>query len=165
MSDTRVTPLPRQCQAGAGDPLPQIAGDGSVATNDTNPAQILTQRGSQRAPRALLPTSTPAPALTTLATREALTVRTSPPTRVAQNTIDLTAIPEARGNGRQQRGANPRHLTIAELCEDLGITRSTFYDWRVKRKAPPCLKLPNGDLRIRRTDYDNWLASLEEEAA
>jgi len=54
-----------------------------------------------------------------------------------------------------------RHLTIADVCEELGISRSTFYDWRAKRKAPPCLKLPNGDLRIRRTDFEDWLTSLE----
>ncbi len=66
---------------------------------------------------------------------------------------------------RQQRTAVARHLTIADLCEELDISRSTFYDWRAKRKAPPCFKLPNGDLRIRRTDYENWIASLEEEAA
>ncbi|WP_433057076.1 helix-turn-helix transcriptional regulator [Dactylosporangium sp. CS-033363] len=58
-----------------------------------------------------------------------------------------------------------RHLTIAEVCADLGISRSTFYDWRAKRKAPPCFKLPNGDLRIRRADYESWIALLEDEAA
>jgi predicted DNA-binding transcriptional regulator AlpA len=63
-----------------------------------------------------------------------------------------------------KRKANGRHLTIAELCEELDIARSTFYDWRAKRKAPPCLKLPNGDLRIRRIDFENWLLSLEEAA-
>jgi predicted DNA-binding transcriptional regulator AlpA len=56
-------------------------------------------------------------------------------------------------------------MTITDVCEDLGISRSTFYDWRAKRKAPPCLKLPNGDLRIRRAAYETWLASLEAEAA
>ncbi len=62
--------------------------------------------------------------------------------------------------------ANRQHLTIADVCEDLGISRSTFYDWRAKRRAPRCFKLPNGDLRIRRADYEKWLASrLEEEAA
>jgi excisionase family DNA binding protein len=58
-----------------------------------------------------------------------------------------------------------RHLTIAEVCEELGITRSTFYDWRAKRKAPCCIKLPNGDLRIRRAVFDNWLASMEDKVA
>lgn len=56
------------------------------------------------------------------------------------------------------------HLTIADVCADLGITRSTFYDWRAKRKAPPCFKLPNGEIRIRRSAYEDWLATLEEAA-
>jgi excisionase family DNA binding protein len=56
------------------------------------------------------------------------------------------------------------HLTITELCAELGIARSTFYDWRAAKKAPRCIKLPNGDLRIRRTDLDNWLQSLEDAA-
>jgi excisionase family DNA binding protein len=58
-----------------------------------------------------------------------------------------------------------KHLTIAEVCEELNIARSTFYDWRAKRKAPLCIKLPNGDLRIRRSDLDSWLLSREDEAA
>ncbi len=66
---------------------------------------------------------------------------------------------------RRQRKPGGLHLTIAEFCEELGITRSTFYDWRAKRRAPRCIKLPNGELRIRRTEYDNWLSSLEEKAA
>ncbi|MBB5982811.1 helix-turn-helix domain-containing protein [Kribbella solani] len=56
------------------------------------------------------------------------------------------------------------HLTIAELCAELGVARSTFYDWRQARKAPRCIKLPNGELRIRRTDLENWLDSLQEAA-
>ncbi|MDG6106111.1 helix-turn-helix domain-containing protein [Dactylosporangium aurantiacum] len=56
-------------------------------------------------------------------------------------------------------------LTIADVCAELGVSRSTFYDWRAKRKAPPCVKLPNGDLRVRRTDLDRWLESLEDVAA
>ncbi|TCC12396.1 DNA-binding protein [Kribbella soli] len=56
------------------------------------------------------------------------------------------------------------HLTIPELCAELGIARSTFYDWRAAKKAPRCIKLPNGDIRIRRTDFDNWLQSLEDAA-
>ncbi|MEH1125047.1 helix-turn-helix transcriptional regulator [Micromonospora sp. CPCC 206061] len=64
-----------------------------------------------------------------------------------------------------KRRTTGRHLTIAEVCEELDISRSTFYDWRAKRKAPPCFKLPNGDIRIRRTAFENWLSGLEEEAA
>ncbi|WP_245750407.1 helix-turn-helix transcriptional regulator [Nocardioides terrae] len=54
-----------------------------------------------------------------------------------------------------------RHMTISDLCGELGIARSTFYDWRAKGRAPRCIKLPNGDLRIRRTEYERWLAELE----
>lgn len=57
------------------------------------------------------------------------------------------------------------HLTIAELCEELGIARSTWNDWRAKGRAPRCIKLPNGQLRIRRNDLDRWLDTCIEEAA
>ncbi|MFD8562132.1 helix-turn-helix transcriptional regulator [Streptosporangium canum] len=58
--------------------------------------------------------------------------------------------------------AKPRGtLTLAEFCEELQISRRTFYDWRVKGRAPRCLKLPNGDLRIRRADFEQWLNALE----
>ncbi|MDN5768842.1 MAG: helix-turn-helix domain-containing protein [Humibacillus sp.] len=56
------------------------------------------------------------------------------------------------------------HLSVREICDELGVARSTFYDWRAAKKAPPCIKLPNGDLRIRRADYEEWLASLEQSA-
>lgn len=69
------------------------------------------------------------------------------------------------GPKRQPSKNSRAYLTIAEVCADLDIARSTFYEWRAKRRAPRCLKLPNGDLRIRRTDYENWLSDLEEDAA
>jgi excisionase family DNA binding protein len=56
------------------------------------------------------------------------------------------------------------HLSIAELCEELGISRSTFYEWRTKRTAPRCFKLPNGELRIRRSELESWIVSREEAA-
>ena len=56
------------------------------------------------------------------------------------------------------------HMTVAEVCAELGVARSTFYDWRATHKAPRCLKLPNGDLRIKRADFDKWLESLEQSA-
>ncbi|MEU4230059.1 helix-turn-helix domain-containing protein [Nonomuraea sp. NPDC026600] len=55
-------------------------------------------------------------------------------------------------------------LTLPELCTELQISRSTFYDWRQKGRAPRCIKLPNGDLRIRRTDLDNWLNARQDAA-
>lgn len=61
--------------------------------------------------------------------------------------------------------AQPKErLTIAELCAELDIARSTFYDWRAKGKAPRCIKLPNGEIRIRRAELDRWMDGLEEVA-
>jgi excisionase family DNA binding protein len=55
-------------------------------------------------------------------------------------------------------------LTIAEICVELKISRSTFYHWRQIRKAPKCIKLPNGDVRVRRDEFDAWLETCEEAA-
>ncbi|MFF4804012.1 helix-turn-helix transcriptional regulator [Streptomyces sp. NPDC001351] len=65
-----------------------------------------------------------------------------------------TALPRSRDD----------KLTLAEICTDLKISRSTFYDWRAKGRAPRCIKLPNGDLRIRRSDYEHWLDDREDRA-
>ena len=59
-------------------------------------------------------------------------------------------------------GTRAKHLTVAETCEELGVARSTFYEWRAKGRAPRCIKLPNGDLRIRREELDRWLSEREE---
>jgi excisionase family DNA binding protein len=64
--------------------------------------------------------------------------------------------------GVENRAAQHRDkLTIAEVCADLGISRRTFYEWRAKNRAPKCITLPNGSLRIRRSEYQRWLASRE----
>ena len=55
-------------------------------------------------------------------------------------------------------------LTVAEFCAELGIARSTFNDWRAKGTGPRCIKIPNGALRIRRTELDRWLNAREEAA-
>ena len=65
---------------------------------------------------------------------------------------------------RVHQGASRTRLTIAEICVDLGISRSTFYEWRAKGRAPRCIKLPNGDIRISRAEYERWLITLEEAA-
>jgi predicted DNA-binding transcriptional regulator AlpA len=62
------------------------------------------------------------------------------------------------------RAASREKLTLAEVCAELKISRSTFYDWRAKGRAPECIRLPNGDLRIRRCDLDDWLDTCEENA-
>jgi predicted DNA-binding transcriptional regulator AlpA len=54
-------------------------------------------------------------------------------------------------------------LSVDDICADLAVARSTFHDWRAKGRAPRCTKLPNGALRIRREDYEEWLEALEED--
>ena len=63
-----------------------------------------------------------------------------------------------------RRAQRRDELTIAEVCADLGISRRTFYEWRAKNRAPKCIALPNGSLRIRRSEYQRWLAAHEEAA-
>ncbi|WP_019632687.1 helix-turn-helix transcriptional regulator [Actinomadura atramentaria] len=55
-------------------------------------------------------------------------------------------------------------LTVADICRELKIAPSTFYDWRQKRLAPPCLTLPNGQLRVVRRDLDSWLSGRRDAA-
>lgn len=53
-------------------------------------------------------------------------------------------------------------LTIAEVCAELKVSRSTFYYWRQIGKAPQCLVLPNREVRILRSDLEQWLESCVE---
>lgn len=78
-----------------------------------------------------------------------------------------TVVRPERVNGTQatQPRGTADKLTLAQLCDELQIARSTFYDWRAKGHAPRCIKLPNGDLRIRRADLEAWLADHEDQPA
>jgi excisionase family DNA binding protein len=58
----------------------------------------------------------------------------------------------------------PERLTIAQVCQELGVSRSTFYEWRTKGRAPRCIRLPNGEMRIRRAELERWLDAHEEVA-
>jgi predicted DNA-binding transcriptional regulator AlpA len=55
-----------------------------------------------------------------------------------------------------------RLLTIGDVLTELQISRSTFDTWRNLGTAPTCIKLPNGQIRVRRSDLDNWLTSRVE---
>jgi excisionase family DNA binding protein len=56
-------------------------------------------------------------------------------------------------------------ISVAEICEALGISRRTFYEWRAKGRAPECFPLPNGELRVEPAEYDRWLKTLKGAAA
>ncbi|MGV9916119.1 helix-turn-helix transcriptional regulator [Streptomyces cellulosae] len=56
-------------------------------------------------------------------------------------------------------------MTVEEVVADLRVAPSTtFYRWRQLGKGPRSIKLPNGDVRIRRSEYERWLAEREDAA-
>jgi predicted DNA-binding transcriptional regulator AlpA len=57
-----------------------------------------------------------------------------------------------------QEWVSQKWLTVKEVCEFLGISKSTFYKWRQLNIAPQTKRLPNGDLRIR----EDWLGAFLE---
>ncbi|MER7171730.1 helix-turn-helix transcriptional regulator [Streptomyces mesophilus] len=56
-------------------------------------------------------------------------------------------------------------MTVPQVLAELGgVSRRTFYRWRELGLAPTAFKLPNGELRVRRSDFQTWLRKLEEAA-
>ncbi len=55
-------------------------------------------------------------------------------------------------------------LTIEEVCAELRIPRSTFYDWRAKGVAPQCITLPSRKVRVERSALDAWKAARRDAA-
>ncbi|MFF9841607.1 helix-turn-helix transcriptional regulator [Streptomyces sp. NPDC013740] len=57
-------------------------------------------------------------------------------------------------------------MTVRQILDELnGVSRRTFYRWRELGQGPAAFKLPNGELRVWRSDYSAWLRSLEGAAA
>ena len=57
-------------------------------------------------------------------------------------------------------------LTVDQVLAELGdVPRRTFFRWRELGRAPQCIKLPNNELRIWRSDLNAWLRTLRERAA
>ena len=56
-------------------------------------------------------------------------------------------------------------LTVPEVLAELRVSRSTWFYWRQIGKGPRAIKLPNGELRIRRSALYEWLGELEGQAA
>jgi len=53
-------------------------------------------------------------------------------------------------------------LTVPDILDDLGIPRRTWQRWRELGRTPEAIRLPNNELRIRRSVYEAWLVDLEE---
>ena len=54
---------------------------------------------------------------------------------------------------------------MAQITQELKISRRTFYRWRELHIAPPSLRLPNGEIRVFRSSLAQWLEHLGEQIA
>ncbi|UQA94192.1 helix-turn-helix transcriptional regulator [Streptomyces halobius] len=61
--------------------------------------------------------------------------------------------------------ARHQMLKLPKVLEEIDISRAAFYRMRARGKAPKLIKLPNGQIRIRRADLDAWWADCEQSAA
>ncbi|MFD5757703.1 helix-turn-helix transcriptional regulator [Streptomyces mirabilis] len=53
--------------------------------------------------------------------------------------------------------ARPQMLKLPEVLDEIQMSRAAFYRMRARGQAPRLVKLPNGHLRVRRADLDEWL--------
>ncbi|MFB7459901.1 helix-turn-helix transcriptional regulator [Streptomyces sp. NPDC056188] len=60
--------------------------------------------------------------------------------------------------------AGTKMLKLPEVLDEIGMSRAAFYRMRARGQAPRLMKLPNGHLRVRRSDLDDWLNRLESPA-
>lgn len=57
-------------------------------------------------------------------------------------------------------------MTVEQVLDELGgVARRTFYRWREVGNAPQGLRLPNGEIRVWRSEFAAWLESLREDVA
>jgi excisionase family DNA binding protein len=70
----------------------------------------------------------------------------------------------ANNSGTAAGQKHDRLLTMTEVCDLLGISRSTFYDWRQAHRAPPCVVLPNRQIRVRESQLNDWVTQHLESA-
>lgn len=57
------------------------------------------------------------------------------------------------------------HLKLPAVLEELNMSRSAFYRMVARGRGPKLRKLPNGQIRVRRSDLDAWWAALEQNTA
>lgn len=57
--------------------------------------------------------------------------------------------------------SRPEKLKLADVLVEIKMSRAAFYRMRARGKAPRLIKLPNGQIRCRRSDLDAWWAENE----
>jgi len=71
-------------------------------------------------------------------------------------------VSAARKKGH--RPGDSAWMTMVEVCEALDVARSTIDEWRATGRGPRFVRLPNGQLRIRRVALEAWLETLPKVA-
>ncbi|MFC1409211.1 helix-turn-helix transcriptional regulator [Streptacidiphilus sp. N1-12] len=64
--------------------------------------------------------------------------------------------------------AKPRGIAALRLDQvliELDMSRAAFYRMRARGQAPKLRKLPNGQIRCKRSDLDAWWEQQEERSA
>ncbi|GAA0949099.1 helix-turn-helix domain-containing protein [Nonomuraea longicatena] len=56
-------------------------------------------------------------------------------------------------------------MSVRDVLTELDIKRRTWQRWRALGRTPECSRLPNGELRIKRCDFDTWMESLNTRRA
>ena len=56
-------------------------------------------------------------------------------------------------------------LTLDEFLQLMSVPRSTFFRWKAIGLAPRHYKMPNRQIRIRRSEFESWLTAREEPQA
>jgi hypothetical protein len=74
----------------------------------------------------------------------------------------ISTMPSNKSNNTADWTEN-KWYSVIQVCEFLGINRSTFYKWRALSLAPQVVRLPNGDLRVREDWLANFLSGLPSE--
>ena len=67
---------------------------------------------------------------------------------------------ESRAGGNDVEEAAPRFVGLAQIGTDLGESPETVRKWVQNGTLGPVMKLPNGKWKMRREDYEAWLATL-----
>lgn len=75
--------------------------------------------------------------------------------------------PAAVGSSPPRRRRRPGRLAAGRLTAPRRAERGalTWFYWRQTGEGPRVIKLPNGQLRVRRSALGRWLGDLEQDAA
>ena len=55
-------------------------------------------------------------------------------------------------------------MSLKDVLLEIAVSRSTMNKWRSEGRAPSFIKLPNGELRIRRSEFEAWLIEMPKVA-